>query len=51
LLLLISNGHVATRLGTLEWRFAAQLSGLAFGLALAVKPAGLAEVSRVNGTP
>jgi len=25
------------------------LSGLAFGLALAVRPAGLAEVSRVNG--
>jgi hypothetical protein len=32
-------------------RFAARVSGLAFGLALAVRPAGLAEVSRVNGAP
>src|SRR5712691_11281843 len=32
-------------------RFAARSSGLAFGLALAVRPAGLAEVSRVNGAP
>src|SRR6266851_9613953 len=32
-------------------RFAARRSGLAFGLALAVRPAGLAEVSRVNGAP
>jgi hypothetical protein len=37
----------------LAWlrRFAARLPGLAFGLALAVRPAGLAEVSRVNGAP
>jgi hypothetical protein len=32
-------------------RFAARLPGLASGLALAVRPAGLAEVSRVNGAP
>jgi hypothetical protein len=32
-------------------RFAARLLGLAFGLALAVRPAGLAEVSGVNGAP
>jgi hypothetical protein len=32
-------------------RFAARLLGLASGLALAVRPAGLAEVSRVNGAP
>jgi hypothetical protein len=32
-------------------KFAARASGLAFGLALAVRPAGLAEVSRVNGAP
>ena len=32
-------------------RFAARLSGLAFGLALAVRPSGLAEVSGVNGAP
>jgi hypothetical protein len=32
-------------------RFAAHQSGLAFGLALAVRPAGLAEVSGVNGAP
>ena len=31
--------------------FAARVSGLAFGLALAVRPAGSAEVSRVNGAP
>jgi hypothetical protein len=30
-------------------RFAARLSGLAFGLALAVRPAGSAGVCRVNG--
>jgi hypothetical protein len=30
-------------------RFAARVSGLALGLALAVRPAGLAEVSRVKG--
>ena len=30
-------------------RFAARVSGLASGLALAVRPAGLAEVSRVKG--
>ena len=33
------------------WRFAARVSGLAFGLALAVRPAGSAEVSGVNGAP
>ena len=33
----------------LRQRFVACLSGLASGLALAVRPAGLAEVSRVNG--
>jgi hypothetical protein len=27
------------------------MSGLALGLALAVRPAGSAEVSRVNGAP
>src|SRR6266487_902457 len=32
-------------------RFAARQPGLAFGLVLAVRPAGLAEVSRVNGAP
>ena len=32
-------------------RFAARTSGLASGLALAVRPAGLAEVSGVNGAP
>ena len=32
-------------------RAAARLSGLASGLALAVRPAGLAEVSGVNGAP
>ena len=32
-------------------RFAARRLGLAPGLALAVRPAGAAEVSRVNGTP
>jgi hypothetical protein len=32
-------------------RFAARVSGLAFGLALAVRPAGSAEVSKVNGAP
>jgi len=32
-------------------RFAARVSGLASGLALAVRPAGLAEVSGVNGAP
>ena len=32
-------------------RFAARGSGLASGLALAVRPAGLAEVSGVNGAP
>jgi hypothetical protein len=32
-------------------RFAARLSGLASGLALTVRPAGSAEVSRVNGAP
>jgi len=32
-------------------RFAARLPGLAFGLALAVRPARLAEVSGVNGAP
>ena len=31
--------------------FAARGSGLASGLALAVRPAGLAEVSGVNGAP
>jgi hypothetical protein len=30
-------------------RFAACVSGLASGLALAIRPSGLAEVSRVNG--
>ena len=30
-------------------RFAGRLSGLAFGLALAVRPAGAAEVSGVKG--
>jgi len=30
-------------------RFAARISGLAFGLALAVRPAGLAEVSGAQG--
>ena len=35
----------------LDRRFAARVSGLASGLALAVRPAGLAEVSRVNGAP
>ena len=34
-----------------ERRFAVRASGLAFGLALAVRPAGLAEVSMVNGAP
>jgi parallel beta-helix repeat protein len=33
------------------WRLAARQPGRAFGLALAVRPAGLAEVSRVNGAP
>jgi hypothetical protein len=28
-----------------------RVSGVASGLALAVRPAGLAEVSRVNGAP
>lgn len=32
-------------------RFAVRSWRLAFGLALAVRPAGLAEVSRVNGAP
>ena len=32
-------------------RFAVRVSGLASGLALAVRPAGLAEVSGVNGAP
>ena len=32
-------------------QFDARLSGLASGPALAVRPAGLAEVSRVNGAP
>ena len=32
-------------------RFAARVSGLVSGLALAVRPAGLAEVSRVDGAP
>jgi len=32
-------------------RFAARVPGLACGLALAVRPAGLAEVSGVNGAP
>jgi hypothetical protein len=32
-------------------RFAARVVGLASGLALAVRPAGSAEVSRVNGAP
>ena len=32
-------------------RFAARVQGLAFGLALAVRPAGSAEVSSVNGAP
>jgi len=32
-------------------RFAGRSSGLAFGLALAVRPAGAAEVSGVNGAP
>ena len=32
-------------------RLAARVPGLAFGLALAVKPAGLAEVARVKGAP
>jgi hypothetical protein len=35
----------------LAYRFAARIPGLASGLALAVRPAGLAEVSRVNGAP
>jgi len=35
----------------LPWRFAARVSGLASGLALAVRPAGPVEVSRVNGAP
>jgi len=34
-----------------DHRFAARLSGLASGLALAVRPAGSAEVSGVNGAP
>jgi hypothetical protein len=33
------------------WRFAAHPSGLASGLALAVRPAGAAEVSGVKGGP
>jgi len=32
-------------------RFAARSAGLASGLALAVRPAGLAEGSGVNGAP
>jgi len=32
-------------------RFAARPSGLASGLIFAVRPAGLGEVSRVNGAP
>jgi len=33
----------------LSQRFAARVPGLAFGLALAVRPAGLAEVSGAQG--
>ena len=35
----------------LRRRVAARISGLASGLALAVRPAGAAEVSGVNGAP
>ena len=42
----------ATRDGSgADHSFAARLSGLASGLALAVRPAGSAEVSGVNGAP
>ena len=43
---------IATRDGGgADHRFAARLSGLASGLALAIRPAGPAEVSGVNGAP
>jgi hypothetical protein len=41
----------ATGVAHLPFELAARWSGLASGLALAVRPAGLAEVSRVNGAP
>ena len=37
--------------GALGRGFAARRSGLAFGLALAVRPAGSVEVFRINGAP
>ncbi len=47
-----SRGIGTATSGSRQWRrFAARRQGLAFGLALAVRPAGLAEVSRVNGAP
>ena len=48
------NQRVATGLvhaWSAGWEVCRVLPGLAFGLALAVRPAGAAEVSRVNSAP
>ena len=51
--ILVEIGYVGRcLLSSAYWhggRFAARLSGLAFGLALAVRPPGLAEVSGAQG--
>ena len=45
----LPNSPLVFVTGAWLWRFAARVSGLASGLALAVRPAGPVEVSRVNG--
>jgi hypothetical protein len=48
LALTISNTLRST-IGTMQWMFAARVSGLASGLALAVRPAGAAEAPVLKG--
>jgi hypothetical protein len=45
----VESSRLAVLLSLIMVRFAARLSGLASGLALAVRPAGLAEVSGAQG--
>ena len=45
----LSGYEAGVSVGSASWRFAARASGLAFGLALAVRPAGLAETPALKG--
>jgi hypothetical protein len=47
----LAGPAMSTLVASFQRRFAARVQSLASGVALAVRPAGLAEVSKVNGAP